>query len=219
MKKFAYTSILLLSFALVACSSTSTSTTVSTSESKTSESSTTNTQTTTASTDSMQVASDQKLEKIGQWKQADGLGKLELVKISNAETSIELMPGLTLTIKDVKILHADNISELNPMLIKATESSGNIVQLRASVVNNTDTEYRSIFPRTIVLSDMTQIEHSYSLTGPTDVKPHAIVDDIVTFYYIGDKNTDSVRLYYDTVTNSKGYLVDEINQEVTVGVE
>lgn len=216
MKKIIFTSITLFTgLVLIACSNDAqTNNTITNSEEKNSQISTS----TPPTTDNQEIT-DGPLTKVGQWKHVDGLGKLELLKSNDTPTVLSLTEGLDISIKSVKLFQADDITEFNPMLIKTDKKTGNIIQIVASAMNNTDKEYGGLFPKTIVLSDHTQIEHNYSLTTSVNVKPHAKNDEIVTFYYIGDKTTDSIRIFYDKITDEQGYGISELKAETLITLE
>lgn len=156
------------------------------------------------------------LTKVGQWTKTADLGKITLLKIMDKPTKIQLTDGLTTTIESVKLFHADNITEFNSALIRTDKKSGNYVQIIASVENNTENEYKSIFPETIVLSNGIQIKHNRSFSTSTEVKPHAKNLNMLYFYFIDDQTPDSLRLYYDSITDEKGYNINEIKAETMI---
>lgn len=166
--------------------------------------------------ETMQVAENQPMTKIGQWKQVEGLGRLELLKMTNVPTEIVLTDGLVVTIHDVKLMSADNIQQGNPIVIDYDQKQGNIIQIHASVKNDTDKEYGGIFPETLVLSDGIQINHNHSIVGDVSVKPHAVNPEIYTYYFIGDRTTDSVRVFYDSIFDEDGYGISDIKAEETI---
>ncbi|MDV5977715.1 UNVERIFIED_CONTAM: hypothetical protein KB574_09635 [Streptococcus canis] len=156
------------------------------------------------------------LKKVGQWTIDDTLGKVKLLKITEKPKNIEITNGLSTTIKNVKLLHASDIKELNNALLHTDQKSGNYIQITASVTNDTDIEYGGIYPEVIVLSDGTQIRHNHSFNSETDVKPHAKVDEMLFFYFIGEKETDSLKLYYDSIYDNEGNGIGDIKAEETI---
>ena len=191
-----------------ACSSSNSS-------SKTTSSSSNLVEETTETVDTMEVK-DGPLTKIGQWTVDDNFGKIELLKITSNPQSLTLTDGLVVTINDMKLFNASNMNESATTVLGTNKKSGNYIQITASVKNDTDNEYKSIFPETIILSDGTQIKHSLVLTSSTDVKPRAKNDELLFFYFLDEKTTDSVKLYFDSVADERGWSFGDIKGEITI---
>lgn len=203
--------MLLSVIALAACSSPSTTN----GTKKNSSSSTSKATSTTNKTDSLEVKNGP-LTKVGQWRQTEDLGKITLLKIMDKPKTITLTEGLTTTIESVKLFHADNITKFNTPLFRTDKKSGNYIQIVASAENNTDNEYRGIFPETIVLSDGTQVEHNRSFQTSIDVKPHAKNKEMLYFYFLDKQTPDSLRLYYSSLYDQNGIGINDIKAETEI---
>ena len=210
-KSILYSTMLLSVIALAACSSPSTTNCTK----KNSSSSTSNATSTTNKTDSLEVKNGP-LTKVGQWRQTEDLGKITLLKIMDKPKTITLTEGLTTTIESVKLFHADNITKFNTPLFRTDKKSGNYIQIVASAENNTDNEYRGIFPETIVLSDGTQVEHNRSFQTSIDVKPHAKNKEMLYFYFLDKQTPDSLRLYYSSLYDQNGIGINDIKAETEI---
>ncbi len=210
-KSILYSTMLLSVIALAACSSPSTTN----GTEKNSSSSTSKATSTTNKADSLEVKNGP-LTKVGQWTQTKDLGKITLLKIMDKPKTITLTEGLTTTIESVKLFHADNITKFNTPLFRTDKKSGNYIQIVASAENNTDNEYRGIFPETIVLSDGTQVEHNRSFQTSIDVKPHAKNKEMLYFYFLDKQTPDSLRLYYSSLYDQNGYGINGIKVETEI---
>jgi hypothetical protein len=210
-KSILYSTMLLSVIALAACSSPSTTN----GTKKNSSSSTSKATSTTNKTDSLEVKNGP-LTKVGQWRQTEDLGKITLLKIMDKPKTITLTEGLTTTIESVKLFHADNITKFNTPLFRTDKKSGNYIQIVASAENNTDNEYRGIFPETIVLSDGTQVEHNRSFQTSIDVKPHAKNKEMLYFYFLDKQTPDSLRLYYSSLYDQNGIGINDIKAETEI---
>ncbi len=210
-KSILYSTMLLSVIALAACSSPSTTN----GTKKNSSSSTSKATSTTNKTDSLEVKNGP-LTKVGQWRQTEDLGKITLLKIMDKPKTITLTEGLTTTIESVKLFHADNITKFNTPLFRTDKKSGNYIQIVASAENNTDNEYRGIFPETIVLSDGTQVEHNRSFQTSIDVKPQAKNKEMLYFYFLDKQTPDSLRLYYSSLYDQNGIGINDIKAETEI---
>lgn len=210
-KSILYSTMLLSVIALAACSSPSTTN----GTEKNSSSSTSKATSTTNKTDSLEVKNGP-LTKVGQWRQTEDLGKITLLKIMDKPKTITLTEGLTTTIESVKLFHADNITKFNTPLFRTDKKSGNYIQIVASAENNTDNEYRGIFPETIVLSDGTQVEHNRSFQTSIDVKPHAKNKEMLYFYFLDKQAPYSLRLYYSSLYDQNGIGINDIKAETEI---
>ena len=159
--------------------------------------------------DSLEVKKGE-LTKVGQWTNSDDFGKLKLLKINNSPSTIKLSDGLSTTVDNIKVFHSDKISESMKLYLGTESGHGNFVQISSKVINDTNNEYDNIYPNMLVLSDGTQIEHSHSFDRNIGVKPNSKNEDLLFMYYIGDKIPDSITLYFDQITDSDGYGIEEI---------
>lgn len=156
---------------------------------------------------------DGPLAEVGQYKNDENRGTIYLEKINNINQSFELIPGLSMNVRDIKILRVEDATDsfkdtLDIFSIQYSDPSY-LLQISYDVENNTDTPYRGVMINRIVSDAGIQIDNNLNSIYEDDVEAHAKRVDLFSLFVIDGKELNSFKAYANDLNAADtGYMVD-----------
>jgi hypothetical protein len=156
---------------------------------------------------------DGPLTEVGQYKNDGNRGTIYLEKINNINQSFELIPGLSMNVRDIKILRVEDATDsfkdtLDIFSIQYSDPLY-LLQISYDVENNTDTPYRGVMINRIVSDDGIQIDNNLNSIYEDDVEAHAKRVDLFSLFVIDGKELNSFKAYANDLNAADtGYMVD-----------
>ena len=156
---------------------------------------------------------DGPLTEVGQFKNDENRGTIYLEKINDINQSFELIPGLSMNVRDIKILRVEDATDsfkdtLDIFSIQYSDPSY-LLQISYDVENNTDTPHRGVMINRIVSDVGIQIDNNLNSIYEDDVEAHAKRVDLFSLFVIDGKESNSFKAYANDLNAADtGYMVD-----------
>lgn len=143
------------------------------------------------------------LLKVGQYKNDDTFGKLELLKIASPGNSIEVAPGVFVTFGDVKVINFVSIPESAQEDAYAwygfEGNQGYNLQFEYTVENKNDFKINNAAVEQVILSDGEQIERFMYDDEALEIEAKSKVSNQVGGVSIPHSDISSVKFYINPV--------------------
>lgn len=146
-----------------------------------------------------QKESPNKLTKVGQKISDPTFGTVELAKITYPNQEVDFGNNVKGLIKVVRLIKVSKIDETVKSQLQTQENEGYIIQITTDFENQNDVTVANLSPVGLVLSNGQQIPSQYLNSATPQVFSKATLKDLITVYYIGKEETDSVRMLYNYI--------------------